>query len=173
MSYMESSKKCFFLIQIKPNANSTWKTLIADFHLCSWLSSWSHQSFRCRPLFGTLPVSADYVSSCVISLNISNKGLATCISNIVLRRGVNAEMTVTLYKSTNKRNWDYVTSWDTSGSSSLVLEKSYYVMSGYYYKAELSADVYNSSGSFLENVTSTSSIKYYWSSSYPCLPQRG
>ena len=31
----------------------------------------------------------------------------------------------------------------------------------YYYKAELSADVYNSSGSFLENVTSTSSIKYY------------
>ena len=61
----------------------------------------------------------------------------------------------------NKRNWDYVTSWDTSGSSSLVLEKSYYVMSGYYYKAELSADVYNSSGSFLENVTSTSSIKYY------------
>lgn len=101
------------------------------------------------------------MSSCVISLNISNKGLATCISNIVLRRGVNAEMTVTLYKSTDKRNWDYVTSWDTSGSSSLVLEKSYYVMSGYYYKAELSADVYNSSGSFLENVTSTSSIKYY------------
>ena len=101
------------------------------------------------------------MSSCVISLNISNKGLATCISNIVLRRGVNAEMTVTLYKSTDKRNWDYVTSWDTSGSSMLVLEKNYYVMSGYYYKAELSADVYNSSGSFLENVTSTSSIKYY------------
>lgn len=36
-----------------------------------------------------------------------------------------------------------------------------YVMSGYYYKAELNADVYNSSGNFLENVTSTSSIKYY------------
>ena len=70
-------------------------------------------------------------------------------------------MTVTLYKSTDKRNWDYVTSWDTSGSSILMIEKNYYVMSGYYYKAELSADVYNSSGSFLENVTSTSSIKYY------------
>lgn len=107
------------------------------------------------------PYRYDYVSSCAVSLNITSKGLATCYGDINLRRGVNAEMTVTLYKSTDKRNWDYVTSWDTSGSSMLVLEKNYYVMSGYYYKAELSADVYNSSGSFLENVTSTSSIKYY------------
>jgi len=107
------------------------------------------------------PYRYDYVSSCSIFLNISSRGLATCTSNVVLRRNVDAEMTVTLYKSTDKRNWDYVTSWDTSGSSSLVLEKSYYVMSGYYYKAELNVDVYNSSGSFLENVTSNSSIQYY------------
>lgn len=107
------------------------------------------------------PYRYDYVSSCAASLNITNRGLATCYGDISLRRGVNAEMTVTLYKSTDKRNWDYVTSWEVSGSSMLVLEKNYYVMSGYYYKAELSADVYNSSGSFLENVTSTSSIKYY------------
>ena len=51
-----------------------------------------------------------------------------CDCIIVLRRGVNAEMTVTLYKSTDKRNWDYVTFWDTSGSSMLVLEKNYYVI---------------------------------------------
>ena len=108
-----------------------------------------------------VPYRYDYVSSCSIFLNISSRGLATCTSNVVLRRNVDAEMTVTLYKSTDKRNWDYVTSWDTSGSSSLVLEKSYYVMSGYYYKAELSVDAYNSSGSFLENVTSNSSIQYY------------
>lgn len=107
------------------------------------------------------PYRYDYVSSCAASLNITNRGLATCYGDISLRRGVNAEMTVTLYKSADKRNWDYVTSWDTSGSSILMIEKNYYVMSGYYYKAELSADVYNSSGSFLENVTSTSSIKYY------------
>lgn len=107
------------------------------------------------------PYRYDYVSSCAASLNITNRGLATCYGDISLRRGVNAEMTVTLYKSTDKRNWDYVTSWEVSGSSMLVLEKNYYVMSGYYYKAELSADVYNSNGSFLENVTSTSSIKYY------------
>ena len=107
------------------------------------------------------PYRYDYVSSCAASLNITNRGLATCYGDISLRRDVNAEMTVTLYKSADKRNWDYVTSWDTSGSSILMIEKNYYVMSGYYYKAELSADVYNSSGSFLENVTSTSSIKYY------------
>ena len=107
------------------------------------------------------PYRYDYVSSCAASLNITSRGLATCYGDISLRRGVNAEMTVTLYKSTDKRNWDYVTSWDTSGSSILSLEKSYYVMSGYYYQAELSADVYNSSGSFLENVTSNSSIQYY------------
>ena len=74
------------------------------------------------------PYRYDYVSSCSIFLNISSRGLATCTSDISLRSGVNAEMTVTLYKSTNKRNWDYGTSWDTSGSSMLVLEKNYYVI---------------------------------------------
>ena len=81
-------------------------------------------------LFGHCPYRYDYVSSCAASLNITNRGLATCYGDISLRRGVNAEMTVTLYKSTDKRNWDYVTSWEVSGSSMLSLEKSYYVMSG-------------------------------------------
>ena len=107
------------------------------------------------------PYRYDYVSSCSISLNISSRGLATCTSDISLRRGVNAEMTVTLYKSTDKKSWDYVKSWDTSGSLALALEKSYYVMSGHYYKAVLSADIYNSSGSLVESLTSTSNIHYY------------
>lgn len=107
------------------------------------------------------PYRFDYVASCSIALNITSKGLATCTSNIVLRRGVTAEMTVSLYKSTDKKSWDYVKSWDTSGSSALLLEKSYYVMSNYYYKSVLSADVYDSSGNFLENVTSESNIHYY------------
>ncbi len=72
-----------------------------------------------------------------------------------------AEMTVTLYKSTDKKSWDYVKSWDTSGLLALALEKSYYVMSGHYYKAVLSADIYNSSGSLVESITSTSNIHYY------------
>ena len=39
------------------------------------------------------PYRYDYVSSCSIFLNISSRGLATCTSDISLRRGVNAEMT--------------------------------------------------------------------------------
>ncbi len=92
---------------------------------------------------------------------VASKGLATCTSNMILRDGVTAEMTVTLYNSTDKKSWDYVKSWDTSGSFSLLLEKSYYVMSGHYYKAVLSADIYNSSGSLVESITSTSNIRYY------------
>ena len=107
------------------------------------------------------PYRFDNVASCSIALSITNKGLATCTSNIVLRSGVTAEMTVTLYKSTDKKSWDYVKSWDTSGSLALALEKSYYVMSGHYYKAVLSADIYNSSGSLVESITSTSNIRYY------------
>lgn len=107
------------------------------------------------------PYRFDYVNSCSIFLSITNKGLATCTSNIVLRDGVTAEMTVTLYNSTDKKSWDYVKSWDTSGSLALALEKSYYVMSGYYYKAVLSADIYNSSGSLVESISSTSNIHYY------------
>ena len=34
-------------------------------------------------------------------------------------------------------------------------------MSGHYYKAVLSADIYNSSGSLVESITSTSNIRYY------------
>ncbi len=80
---------------------------------------------------------------------------------MILRDGVTAEMTVTLYNSTDKKSWDYVKSWDTSGSLSLLLEKSYYVMSGHYYKAVLSADIYNSSGRLVESISSTSNIHYY------------
>lgn len=107
------------------------------------------------------PYRFDHVASCSIALTISSKGLATCTSDMTLRSGVTAEMTVTLYKSTDKKSWDYVKSWDTSGSFSLLLEKSYYVMSGYYYKAVLSADIYNSSGSLVESISSTSNIHYY------------
>lgn len=107
------------------------------------------------------PYRFDYVNSCSIALVISDNGLATCASTVVLRSGVTAEMTVTLYKSTDKKSWDYVKSWDTSGSSALGLEKNYYVMSGYYYKSVLDADIYNSSGSLVESITSTSNIRYY------------
>ena len=109
----------------------------------------------------TTPYRFDHVASCSIALTISSKGLATCTSNMILRDGVTAEMTVTLYNSTDKKSWDYVKSWDTSGSLALALEKSYYVMSGHYYKAVLSADIYNSSGSLVESITSTSNIHYY------------
>ena len=107
------------------------------------------------------PYRFDNVASCSIALTISSKGRATCTSNMILRDGVTAEMTVTLYNSTDKKSWDYVKSWDTSGSFSLLLEKSYYVMSGHYYKAVLSADIYNSSGSLVESISSTSNIHYY------------
>ena len=107
------------------------------------------------------PYRFDNVASCSIFLSITSKGLATCTSDMTLRSGVTAEMTVTLYKSTDKKSWDYVKSWDTSGSSMLMIEKSYYVMSGYYYKSVLSADIYNSSGSLVESISSTSNIHYY------------
>ena len=66
-------------------------------------------------LLSTIPVSAanpeisplryDNISSMLVSLVISDKGLASCDGQITLRGGASVDMSLTLQKSKNQTNW--------------------------------------------------------------------
>ena len=66
-------------------------------------------------LLSTIPVSAanpeisplryDNISSMLVSLVISDKGLASCDGQITLRGGASVDMSLTLQKSKNQITW--------------------------------------------------------------------
>lgn len=73
-------------------------------------------------LLSTIPVSAanpeisplryDNISSMLVSLVISDKGLASCDGQITLRGGASVDMSLTLQKSKNQTNWSDEKTWD-------------------------------------------------------------
>ena len=72
-----------------------------------------------------------------------------------------ADLTITLYKSKDKTSWSKVDSWSVSGPSLLTLNDGCFVMSGYYYFAKLTANVYDTSGNFIEDVSLSTNIESY------------
>lgn len=103
----------------------------------------------------------DNVNSALSTLTISSNGLASCYGKISLKNECSAEISLTLFKSTDKKNWSSVKSWSESGTSVLKIDKSYFVASGYYYIVELNADIYNSQHVVIETITTSSSISSY------------
>ena len=78
-----------------------------------------------------------------------------------MRSGATADLTITLYKSKDKTSWSKVDSWSVSGPSLLTLNDGCFVMSGYYYFAKLTANVYDTSGNFIEDVSLSTNIESY------------
>lgn len=103
------------------------------------------------------------VSNCIAAINVSSSGYATCKGAVVLYDDGIIDATLTLMKSSDKKSWTEVKSWDASDDTngSITISKGYFVVSGYYYKVVLSADVYDSSNHFIENATVTSKICSY------------
>ena len=116
-------------------------------------------------LLSTIPVSAanpeisplryDNISSMLVSLVISDKGLASCDGQITLRGGASVDM------SKNQITWSDEKTWTASGSYVVTIDKDYFVVSGYYYRVKLSGTVYDSSGAYVESPLTYSSVKYY------------
>lgn len=107
------------------------------------------------------PLRYDNVSRMFVSLSISDKGLSSCYGEIVLRGGASADMSLILQKSKNQVSWSDEKTWTTDGSYVVLIDKDYYVVSGYYYRVKLSGTVYNSSGAYSETALAYSSVKYY------------
>lgn len=57
-------------------------------------------------------------------------------------------------------SWETVKEWTSSGTTNNFAE-SWYVTSGYDYRVEILADVYNSSGNMIESQTTHSSVVEY------------
>lgn len=96
------------------------------------------------------------------NLTISSNGRATCDSKVTLNSPVyRADATMTLCRSSNGASWTPIKSWSASGKSDVELSENYYVLSGYYYKVAVTAEVYDASSKLLETVSSESNIVCY------------
>ena len=92
-------------------------------------------------------------------LSIGSSGKATCYGDAKIEDGYEAELTLTLLRSTNGRNWSEVASW--SGNGSHTISKDYYVVKGYKYQAKLTVKVYNNAGKYVATYSAASDIVSY------------
>ncbi|BDF68692.1 hypothetical protein CE91St43_26640 [Oscillospiraceae bacterium] len=99
--------------------------------------------------------------SLTVSLDIAAGGASTSYGYALLRSGYTADMTLTLQRSSNGYSWSSVKEWTSSGSGTISLDKTYYITSGYDYRAKCSLVVYDSSNSIVDNVTKYSATVSY------------
>ena len=101
----------------------------------------------------------DSTASISAGLSISSSGLASCSGRIRLSESsCYANLTLQLQKYTSN-GWSPVYTWTQSNATSI--SGSRYVTSGYNYRVICSANVYTSSGTYVESPSATSSTVYY------------
>ncbi|MFI3167846.1 MAG: hypothetical protein R3Y32_07020 [Bacillota bacterium] len=76
-----------------------------------------------------------------------------------IRNGYYAEVDIHLVESENKFGWSESNSWGTSLSGDDEVTKYLSIEDGMYYKVEVVADIYTSSGAFVETIKGTSQIE--------------
>jgi len=96
-----------------------------------------------------------------IDLSISKAGLSNSFACVSLKHSADTvKLTLELQRQ-NGTTWNQVKSWSTTGSGIVYIESDWYVSSGYTYRVQATANVYNSSGTLLETVNITSgTVKY-------------
>ena len=100
----------------------------------------------------------DATASITAGLTISSSGLASCSGSIMLSSsGNSATLTMKLQQYTSS-GWTTIGSWSTQTTR---LYKNQYVVHGYYYRVVCSANVYSSSGTYIESPSVKSSNEYY------------
>ena len=99
------------------------------------------------------------VASATINMTISTTGRTTSTVRVRILPGYTADVYLDLQQRDGP--WTDIMSWDDSGSGNIYLDGDYYVESGYYYRAKVTIDVYDSDGSYVETVTAYSSSQRY------------
>lgn len=96
------------------------------------------------------------------TLSIDKTDKATCESDVALKNPTyRSDVTMTLYRSSDGSKWTSIKSWSGSGKGRVTLSENYYVLSGYYYKVEVTAKVYNAASTLLETVSAASETIYH------------
>ena len=99
------------------------------------------------------------------SLTISNLGRAECGGTYIIYDiydGYDSRMTMTLQQYVDLE-WVDLKEWsqDFTGAGSKLMNKGYYVKSGYRYRMTVTAEILDSEGNVLESVSVDSPIKEY------------
>lgn len=96
--------------------------------------------------------TVDYVGVQNVGNYLSiNGGIANCKYYVVLQSGYKADVTTILQKY-NGSSWVEVTSWSHSKVSQVDTTKTRAVVSGYKYRIKTYANIYNSSGKYVDQV---------------------
>lgn len=98
----------------------------------------------------------------ITDFTVSSSGYADCYSKVTLDNSSDtAELKMELQRSTDEKDWETIKDWSTSSKYSAKLDKGWYVLSGYYYRIHITANVYSSSGSLVDSATKDSdSVRY-------------
>lgn len=94
-------------------------------------------------------------------LDITPAGRADCVSAVTVDIDDTVTLIMSLKKSSDGVTWSIEKTWSVTGTGTVALEKSYYVVRGYYYKVTSTATVYNENGYYLETGNSSSAIIDY------------
>lgn len=113
----------------------------------------------------TLSPRYEHLSLIAASLTISNLGRAACGGTCYIYdmyEDCDSRMTMLLqrYESTG---WEDVKDWsqDFTGSGNKMMDKGYYVSSGYRYRMTVTVEILDSDGNVIESVSCDSPIKEY------------
>lgn len=113
-----------------------------------------------EPPITTTPLYAGLVNVQAY-LSINGSGKASCTATARLRSGYTGTVTMELQRSTNKTSWSTIQPWTASGSGTVELSKSCYVVPGYYYQVYVTVQVKTTSGSYVETAYKASVSTIY------------
>ena len=91
--------------------------------------------------------------------DISSTGKTMPYISVRVDSGYTCEITMRLEK--RDAGWETVKEWTASGSGTTVLDKSWYVVSGYDYRAYYYIEVFDEDGNFVESEMLSSGAIYY------------
>ena len=131
--------------------------------IISLLSTVAIVCIMCTPALANGPIEIEPcyegVSSVRVNFNISASGKTTSTATVIVLPGYTADVYLDLQQ--NDGEWENIMTWEDSGSGRIYLNKSYYVESGYEYRAQVTVDIYDDDGSYVETVTVNSGSEWY------------
>ena len=109
----------------------------------------------------TSPARTEGLIISSLKLNISKTGCADCYAEVNLQAGYSAEVTLRLLqKAPNDKAWEEIKEWNDATKPWRINEE-WFVASGHSYMLELTIDIYNSQGKYIDTDISNSKIVEY------------
>lgn len=146
-----------------------WKALALTVPLCLSLTLATPQALAANDTASISIVALDprfeHLSRISAGLTISTLGRASCGGSFTIYDiydGYDSRMTMVLEQYTDS-GWEPVKEWseDFTGAGVKMMDKGYYVSSGYRYRMTVTAEIFDSRGNVIETVSCDSPIKEY------------